>query len=567
MDQSGMNDALNQRTILSTLTEAQILPIGSYAYLRPRYLKQSAWIEHIPFAFWLTEALRPSLVVELGTHWGTSYFAFCQALEKLDIGAQAFAVDRWTGDEHAGAYGGEVYQYVKDYNEDNYSIFSTLMKKNFDEANEYFLDGSIDVLHIDGFHSYEAVRNDFDKWLPKISNRGVVLLHDTNVRERNFGVFRLFDELREKYPVFEFFHGHGLGVVGVGGHLPERLRLLLDAEHQNGLRRDVQHLFSSLGKACLDSYDNKELRKRVVQVTKLEKEVGEHKNKVQELAALAAERELNIRVLEEKLSNNLNYIEVAQQSSVQVSVEAADLRSRLADVTSALSQRQLEAEQNAFEISDLRRELAIASESQIQSNKVTEALKEHINLLVRDVEQLRCAQSEDKERCLAQSISIKELNDAASKAAAELAEAKAARDEHIRQYASLENAKAESDLRAQERLVEVTTLTKMLMETEGQASVRSLLLEEAGRLLGRAVMKMLELPNFWRVLPRRLYSSRQVSMLKRSGLFDPEWYRNYYVDIDRAGVDPLRHYVQYGADEGRFPNGLIANLEKAIKKV
>ena len=119
MDQSGMNDARSQRTILSTLAEAQILPIGSYAYLRPRYLKQSAWIEHIPFAFWLTEALRPSLMVELGTHWGTSYFAFCQALEKLDIGAQAFAVDRWTGDEHAGAYGGEVYQYVKDYNEDN----------------------------------------------------------------------------------------------------------------------------------------------------------------------------------------------------------------------------------------------------------------------------------------------------------------------------------------------------------------------------------------------------------------------------------------------------------------
>jgi len=567
MDQSGMNDARSQRTILSTLADAQILPIGSYAYLRPRYLKQSAWIEHIPFAFWLTEALRPSLMVELGTHWGTSYFAFCQALEKLDIGAQAFAVDRWTGDEHAGAYGGEVYQYVKDYNEDNYGIFSTLMKKNFDDANEYFADGSIDVLHIDGFHSYEAVRNDFDKWLPKISNRGVVLLHDTNVRERNFGVFRLFEELREKYPVFEFFHGHGLGVVGVGGHLPERLRLLLDAEHQNGLRRDVQLLFSSLGKACLDSYDNKELRQRVVQVTKLEKELGEQKNEVQELAALAAEREVKIRALEEKLSDQLKYIEVAQQSSVQAGVEAEDLRSRLADVTSALSQRQLETEQNAFEISDLRRELANASESQIQSNKVTEALKEHINLLLRDVEQLRCAQSEDKERSLAQSIAIEELNDAASKAAVELAEAKAARDKHIRQYASLENAKAESDLRAQERLVEVTTLTKMLMETEGQASVRSPLLEEAGHVLGRAVMKMLELPNFWRVLPRWLYSSRQVSMLKRSGLFDPEWYRNYYADIDRAGVDPLRHYVQYGADEGRFPNGLIASLEKAIKKV
>ena len=39
-----------------------------------------------------------------------------------------------------------------------------------------------------------------------------------------------------------------------------------------------------------------------------------------------------------------------------------------------------------------------------------------------------------------------------------------------------------------------------------------------------------------------------------SGFFDPDWYLSRYPDIAASGMEPLRHYVQFGAAEGRDPN-------------
>lgn len=68
----------------------------------------SAWYEHIPFAYYLIEMAQPKCLVELGTHNGVSYLAFCQAIQSLSLDTKAFAVDTWGGDEMAGYYGEEV---------------------------------------------------------------------------------------------------------------------------------------------------------------------------------------------------------------------------------------------------------------------------------------------------------------------------------------------------------------------------------------------------------------------------------------------------------------------------
>src|SRR3954451_5497851 len=177
----------------------------------------SAWIQHTPFALWLMDSLRPRLFVELGVLHGVSYFTFCQGSARNGGTTRCFAVDTWKGDEHTGSYDEDVWRHVTLFNSDRYSAFSTLLRQSFDQAAGLFKDGSIALLHIDGLHTYEAVRHDFETWLPKLAPHGVVLFHDSNVHDRNFGVARLVRELEGRYSCFEFLHGYGLAVVAAGG--------------------------------------------------------------------------------------------------------------------------------------------------------------------------------------------------------------------------------------------------------------------------------------------------------------------------------------------------------------
>jgi hypothetical protein len=187
--------------------------LSRLAQFRPQHLVDpNAWIGHTPFAYWIIERLKPRVFVELGTHSGNSYFSFCQSIHDNQTESKAFAVDTWQGDTHAGFYGESVFNSVEQANLP-YKSFSTLLRTTFDSAANNFEDGSVDLLHIDGLHTYEAVKHDFETWLPKMSANGVVLFHDTNVRRDDFGVYRLWQEISKDYKTLEFFHSHGLGIL------------------------------------------------------------------------------------------------------------------------------------------------------------------------------------------------------------------------------------------------------------------------------------------------------------------------------------------------------------------
>ena len=198
------------QTLPPTANDDPILdkaPVADLAFmrdfLRPSYwaiddLTPSAWTGHIPFMFAFVSSFRPRRYAELGTHWGASFFAYCQAAARGEIATEAIAIDSWQGDEHAGRYDEKVFSNFT-WILRKYARHGRYLREYFDDAAKKFENGSVDLLHIDGLHTYEAVRHDFETWLPKMSDRGVIFFHDTTVHERDFGVWLFWDEIRSRY--------------------------------------------------------------------------------------------------------------------------------------------------------------------------------------------------------------------------------------------------------------------------------------------------------------------------------------------------------------------------------
>jgi hypothetical protein len=234
--------------------------VNNYSFMNVQTLSNSAWVTHGPFAMWITSKLKPNLYAELGSHYGYSFFAVCQAMKELNYGGKAMAIDTWQGDEHVGFYSSKVFDFVQKVRDENYPEIGVMTRSTFDDALGVVQDGSVDLLLIDGLHTYEAVLHDYETWLPKMSDRGIIMFHDIEVYGRGFGVFKLWEVLKEKYPSFSFKHGHGLGVIKVGKEATpvdelfeidedtrDQLRTVYEMLGEKaGVRRQVKRLESSL---------------------------------------------------------------------------------------------------------------------------------------------------------------------------------------------------------------------------------------------------------------------------------------------------------------------------------
>lgn len=208
-----------------------------FAYRKEYDDRDTPWVGHTFFAYDLIRNLKPELIVELGTHKGTSFYSMLEAMKDEHLKTNAFAVDSWEGDENAGTAetgydSEEVYEFVKAMLRKHFGELNVRMvKEYFDNAVSQFEDNSISVLHIDGLHTYEAVKNDYDTWKSKLAENSVLLFHDISVAD--FGVWKLWEEVKEDYSdgfVFEFRHSYGLGVAVKGDLYVEQMKQAISDE-------------------------------------------------------------------------------------------------------------------------------------------------------------------------------------------------------------------------------------------------------------------------------------------------------------------------------------------------
>ncbi len=562
--------------------------------MRPTYLEKSAWLEHIPFAFWLTEAHQPDVFVELGTHYGSSYFAFCQAVDRLGLNTKCFAVDTWQGDEHAGHYGAEVLEQVTKHNEAQYSSFSCLVRSTFDEALDHFSDGTVDLLHIDGLHTLEAVRHDFESWLPKLSDRAVVILHDCNVRVRNFGVFKLVEELRETYPVFEFPFGHGLAVIGVGSEQNSLLRGLFKSSDEEHARRAIHDIFGRLGRGCADTQaaterlenyrvleaayktqkqKGEDLRQLVEKVRgdlssqtkeaadlrkKLEKQVEQHaaqtgqfSERINLLQELRSEMKADIARITERADQSAAELRTRTEEMLKHQSGAAAVERQLNDALATAQRTEAElSEQLVQERERLKtKEAARASAEQALAEGVV-IERSVLETLQKELDEAKSlAQEKGEELSALRKENESHKTDAANltRIRAELAKSERALSEAQREETESRNALSQIESSVDERFEEIAKMTKLLQRSQAGSEKE----RDNREWLTRVHAHLAEMPFWTALMPNSWRQKRRLRLLKRAGLFDGARYLELYPDVVDEGMDPLRHYILHGIGEER----------------
>ncbi|MDD2564680.1 MAG: class I SAM-dependent methyltransferase, partial [Salinivirgaceae bacterium] len=388
---------------------------GNYQYSKPNFIeKPYGWVQHIPFAFYLIERLNPTIFVELGTHSGNSYFSFCQAVEELKFDTKCYAVDTWEGDEHANFYDKEVFQRVKRINAENFSRNSSLLKMTFDDALTYFSEGSVDLLHIDGLHTYKAVKHDFETWLPKMSKNGVMIFHDTNVRERGFGVWKFFEEVREMYPSFDFLHGNGLGVLCVGEKVDKGFSSFISSPENQA---DTRNLFSTLGNRILVLQEKEDLRKEVDAAMVIQKDsqkilekVNLEKEKSTRLASQLQDHKIAIEKKNEKIVEIENKIKSEKEAINKLLNQLNEYKNTVANKNEKIGKLDLTLKKFEDTIAHKNSKITLFEEKIQEFKETVQKRNSKIEVLLSKIEDLRSSIDSKNDRILIQQQKIGEFD-------------------------------------------------------------------------------------------------------------------------------------------------------------
>lgn len=180
-------------------------------------LGDSAWL-----LYGLARSLKPKVCVEIGSARGKSACAVGLALRR-NGGGKLYAIDPHSPTNWNDIHSADTFSIInKHLKKAGVTKFVEIVRKTSSEAAVGWSQ-KIDLIFIDGDHSYEGVKADWELFLPHLNEFGVVVFHDTlwNLRpdpnytaRADMGVPRFVEELRAAgYPVITIDKNFGVSLV------------------------------------------------------------------------------------------------------------------------------------------------------------------------------------------------------------------------------------------------------------------------------------------------------------------------------------------------------------------
>ena len=154
---------------------------------------------------------KPQTVLELGTARGATIFLFSHVAHSdarivtVDVGSAAWRSLFY----RSFAAGRQEVRLVR--GNSHHPVTVARVRELLDSRN-------VDFLFIDGDHSYEGVKGDFETYSPLVRSGGLIALHDIvpGPEELVGGVPRFWQELKRDLPAVEIVEDWGQGGFGIG---------------------------------------------------------------------------------------------------------------------------------------------------------------------------------------------------------------------------------------------------------------------------------------------------------------------------------------------------------------
>lgn len=164
------------------------------------------------------QALSPRVVVEIGTFTGGTFFIWCAMAEPT---ATLISLDL-PGGIHGGGYPAWKKYLYRSFGQPEQKVHfmraDSHQPASLNELRQLLNGKMIDFLFIDGDHTYEGVKKDFNMYAPLVRPGGIIAMHDIakHPPELNCDVDRFWNEIRTSKNTEEFINDPAQGSCGIG---------------------------------------------------------------------------------------------------------------------------------------------------------------------------------------------------------------------------------------------------------------------------------------------------------------------------------------------------------------
>jgi predicted O-methyltransferase YrrM len=160
----------------------------------------------------------PSRSLEIGTNYGGTLLLLCNLSSPS---AQIISVDLPSG-RFGGGYPRRKIPLFRRFTKPGQRLHLIRADSHLQETKERVLrilgEQRLDYLFLDGDHTYEGVRRDFEMYAPLVRSGGIIALHDIAVhnREIDCDVNKFWNEVRHRYRHQEIVENPQQGWAGLG---------------------------------------------------------------------------------------------------------------------------------------------------------------------------------------------------------------------------------------------------------------------------------------------------------------------------------------------------------------